>query len=896
MDRIGPNDDGLRLLRTAAQRFTKRGFQVVRLRAGTKVALEKDWPNLIRSADEFQPGDNIGLRFGPQSGGLVDIDLDFATARQLAACPAFGLDHLPEFGRASQPAGQRGHRLAIVPDGPNTSRVFGIRTKEASKLLKERGLGLTIVEIRGSNGSQSAVPPSVIRQPGEKPDRLVWSESRAKLPELSWDELNRLVGRLAFAALAAAVYPDDDQDAFCLSAFGALIESGVDLGTAERMVYDIARVGGGKEPEHTPILYHEGEGLPDFLRLSGLEMLEGTIRSWLTLQPADGTDTHSSRLDHDHAQAEADQIDAGTLKQLLDHLDPCAFPGYHDHLAILQAAHHATGGDKAACEVVVAWSAGNPEYGPGERDKSGKPWADVVRGLWKRTKVKRDGAVNTVATILHHLREAGHVEVVEDFKRSMALRDFDAPLTEREDEPGEEDPWPRKLSFRGNQPAAHARAYLKARPTRLLLSDSLLYSLGTDYVWQVMEEQALRAEIRSTDPDDALAPGQIGGIVQAIYDLVYTKARPFEWIGPRASAPRPKDLVIFNNGLFDLGSGKLLSLDGNYFATALPEFAYDSAATCPSWLAWIDERLDKEFHPTLQEFFGYAMVPDTTVHRFFSFTGPPRSGKSTAKNVLEQLVGPAHIAQKQLSDLGKEFGLQDATDKRLIVIPDARDVAVSQRGQALERILAITGGDTLSIPRKFLPAVSTSLLTRLLVLGNRQPAWIDESGALAARQIAILFDRSFEGKEDQSVEDGLMTELPGIANWALDGLRRLRKNNYQFSISDKGREAVAEVRRSTSPALRFAEDCLTVTGDAEDVVLVDDVYFAYENWAIREGLHGRRNKTDLMTDLASSLRGVQATQRRLPPPPDWRRGEYRPRVLSGVKAVRPVAPFNDPSL
>ena len=70
-------------------------------------------------------------------------------------------------------------------------------------------------------------------------------------------------------------------------------------------------------------------------------------------------------------------------------------------------------------------------------------------------------------------------------------------------------------------------------------------------------------------------------------------------------------------------------------------------------------------------FFGQAMMPGTTVHRVVPFTGPPRSGKSTSKNVLEQLVGRAHIAQTQLSDLGKEFGLQDAINKRLIVIPDA---------------------------------------------------------------------------------------------------------------------------------------------------------------------------------------------------------------------------------
>ena len=876
--------------RTEIQRLCDRGFQVVRLRTGTKVALEKDWPNLARSADDFRPGDNVGLRFGPQSGGLVDVDLDYATARSLAGGPAFGLNDLVEFGRASQPTGCRGHRLAIVADGPNTSRVFGIRSKDASKLLKDRGLGLTIVEIRASNGSQTAVPPSIIRQPGKTPDRLVWTDPRAKIPHLSWDELNRRVGRLAFAALAAAIYPDDDRESFCLASFGVLVEAGVDLRTAHLMVSEVARLAGDGETDRDLILDHEGQDLPDFLKLTGLEVLDATIRSWLTLDPASDRDTESTRPDHDRPDATSDQVDAETLRRLLDPLDPADFPGYHDHLAILQAAHHVTGGDKAACEVFVAWSGRNADYGPGKLDENGKPWADVVRGLWKRSKVKRDGAVNTVATILHHLREAGHNEVVEDFRRSMAIRDLG------EEASGQNTVWPRKLTYLGAQQAAHARAYLRARPTPLLLSDSLLYSLGPDYVWRVLEEQALRAEIRATDPVDSLAPGQISAIVQAIYDLIWTKARPFEWIEPRSSAPRPKDLVIFNNGLLDLGSGKLLSLDGGYFATALPEFGFEPTATCPSWLAWLDERLDKEFHPTLQEYFGYAMVPDTTVHRFVSFTGPPRSGKSTAKNVLEQLVGPAHIAQKQLSDLGKEFGLQDAIDKRLIVIPDARDVTVSQRGQALERILAITGGDTLSIPRKFLPAVSTSLLTRLLVLGNRQPAWIDESGALAARQVAILFDRSFEGKEDQSVEDRLMTELPGIANWSLIGLRRLRKNNYQFTISDKGREAVAEVRRSTSPALRFAEECLVVTHNAEDVVIVDEVYAVYENWAIREGLHNRRNKTDLMTDLASSLRGVQATQRRLPPPSNWRRGEYRPRVLSGVKAVRRIDPFNDLSL
>ncbi|WP_457939826.1 bifunctional DNA primase/polymerase [Mesorhizobium sp. 10J20-29] len=415
-------------LRHHIDRLCSLGLQVVRLRAGTKSAFEKSWPTLVRTADDFQPGDNIGVRFGPGSGNLIDVDLDYPTARGLVGCPAFGLDHLVEFGRASQPVGQRGHRLAIVPDSPNESRVFGIRSKEAAALMKARGLGLTIVEIRGSNGSQTAVPPSIIRQPSKKPDRLVWSNPDAEFPELSWGELNCRVGRLAFSALAAAVYPDNDRDAFCLSVFGVLVEAGVDLVTAEQMVCEVAGLA-GDEAARDLVLEHHGEGLADFLALTRLQPLEPSIRSWLGVELADLMGSGQQLPDHDHAQGDvkSGQIDADTLRTLLEVLDPCDFGGYYDHLSILQASHHATGGSKPACEAVVAWSAQNSDFGPGKRDKSGNLWADIIRGAWKRSKVQRDGRVFTLGTLLHHVREAGHQDLANRVMIQAAFEPFEDP-------------------------------------------------------------------------------------------------------------------------------------------------------------------------------------------------------------------------------------------------------------------------------------------------------------------------------------------------------------------------------------------------------------------------------------------------------------------------------------
>lgn len=195
------------------------------------------------------------------------------------------------------------------------------------------------------------------------------------------------------------------------------------------------------------------------------------------------------------------------------------------------------------------------------------------------------------------------------------------------------------------------------------------------------------------------------------------------------------------------------------------------------------------------------MTSDRTPHRYTTFIGPPRGGKSTAKGLLIGLVGPGHCVSKSLADFGQQFGLQDALDKRLIVVPDSRDVAGFSRGFALERILALTGGDEIGVPRKYLDAVTTRLPGLLLVQGNKQAAWKDESGALSNRQITIAFDRSFEGAEDMTIPAALAGELPGIANWALKGLERRRANGYLFSISPEvgGRGARRRDRSRPSP-------------------------------------------------------------------------------------------------
>jgi len=402
-------------VRTDIEKLTSRGWQLVRLRKGSKTPLEKGWPALSPTADDFKPGENVGVRFGPDSGGLVDVDLDTPTARQLAASPAFGLNHLVEFGRESLPAGQRGHRLVTAPDAPNRSRVFGLRSKAARTLMQERGLGLTVVELRASSGSQTAVPPSIIKH-----DKLVWSDDPDDIPTMAWEELETRVGRLAFAALAAALYPTDNRDAFALSLYGALVAAGVNAPTADAMVRAIA-VLAGDDTDRDHALDHDSEGLDAFLALTGLEGIGHHIGAWLGLAGP------VNDLEH-HPEHEPGKLSAADLERLLEVLDPYDFGAYDDYFAILSAAHHATGGDKAARELVVKWFGTNTDYGPDKRDDSGTSWPQVVRRSWDGLKVDRDGPTNTLGTLLSFVREADHGLLAAEISRKLSSSAFDEPL------------------------------------------------------------------------------------------------------------------------------------------------------------------------------------------------------------------------------------------------------------------------------------------------------------------------------------------------------------------------------------------------------------------------------------------------------------------------------------
>jgi putative DNA primase/helicase len=238
---------------------------------------------------------------------------------------------------------------------------------------------------------------------------------------------------------------------------------------------------------------------------------------------------------------------------------------------------------------------------------------------------------------------------------------------------------------------------------------------------------------------------------------------------------------------------------------ALP-YLYEADAPEPvRWLYFLDDLWgdDRESIDLLQEWFGYILSGATNLHKILLLVGPPRSGKGTIARVLTALVGKENTAGPTLASLGANFGLSPLLGKAVAIISDAR--LGGNTFTTVERLLSISGEDSLTVDRKYREPWTGRLPVRFTVISNELPNLGDASGAVATRFMVLVLEKSWLGKENENLTDELLGELPGILNWALDGLDRLRKRRH-FTEPQSSKDAVIELQDLSSPVAAFVRE------------------------------------------------------------------------------------------
>lgn len=347
--------------------------------------------------------------------------------------------------------------------------------------------------------------------------------------------------------------------------------------------------------------------------------------------------------------------------------------------------------------------------------------------------------------------------------------------------------------------------------------------------------------------------------VKAVCNLPGNVEAP-AWLGDGPGKPASNELMPVRNGLLHLPTGHLTAPSPEFFTLNASDVAFDAAAPHPkAWLSFLDQIWpdDPQSIEALQDIFGYLISPDTSQQKIPLIVGPKRSGKGTIARILTALLGHDSVTAPTLASLATNFGLAPLIGRSVAIIGDARLSGKADQSAIAERLLSISGEDSITVDRKHRDAWTGRLGVRFLIMSNELPRLSDASGALASRFLVLTMSQSFIGKEDRSLGKRLLGELPGILNWARVGYLRLQERGY-FLPPDSAREAVEELEDLGSPVSAFIKArCVLGPGMR---CIVEDVFAAWQAWCADNGRRETGTAQSFGRDLRAAATRLKVTR------------------------------------
>jgi len=256
----------------------------------------------------------------------------------------------------------------------------------------------------------------------------------------------------------------------------------------------------------------------------------------------------------------------------------------------------------------------------------------------------------------------------------------------------------------------------------------------------------------------------------------------------------------------------------------------------------------------LQEWCGYLLTPDISQQKILLMLGPRRSGKGTISRTIQALVGKANCCGPTLNGLAGPFGLAPLLGKSVAAIEDARLSPKSDIATIIERLLAISGGGTMTVDRKQIGSVDACLSVRFVVSTNEILKLVDTSGAMASRWCVLRFEESFAGREDTGLADRLLTELPGIFLWAVAGWARLTENE-RFTTPENSKDAIETIEESGSPIGTFVKEKCSVA--KKNKISCEKLYKEWTGYCVETGKKEPGDKREFGRLLRASVPGLK---------------------------------------
>jgi putative DNA primase/helicase len=294
------------------------------------------------------------------------------------------------------------------------------------------------------------------------------------------------------------------------------------------------------------------------------------------------------------------------------------------------------------------------------------------------------------------------------------------------------------------------------------------------------------------------------------------------------------DVVLLNalNGTIEItkDTQTVRAFNRTDFLTYQLTFEYDEAATCPMFQNYLDRVLpERELQDVISEFFGYVFTTGLKLEKALLLYGGGANGKSVIFDTINALLGKENIANFSLSNLLEEH------NRALIAHKLLNFGSEINATKTRDEFKILVSGEPIQARLKYGQSFTMTNYAKLAFNCNELPKDFDHQHAYFRRLLIIPFRVKIPDAEQDSnlAKKIIKTELAGVFNWIIAGLKRLLKAE-KFTESKIVEQTIANYKKESDSVAMFIDEN-GYKPSSNSHVLLKELYANYRGFCLEDG-------------------------------------------------------------
>lgn len=316
------------------------------------------------------------------------------------------------------------------------------------------------------------------------------------------------------------------------------------------------------------------------------------------------------------------------------------------------------------------------------------------------------------------------------------------------------------------------------------------------------EEKIIINSMIDVEFRDKIVPKTIISVIDKLYMDQYLKLDE--------KNINPKHLLNVKNGVLNLKNLKLLSKNSEILEKYI--FTYQinanyllgnelNEAKKENFMKFLETALDNDEDKVdlFLSILGYVLTDFKEARAMFFLIGSTATGKSVIATFLTELIGKEYITGLTLSNISKQFGLNELKNSRINISTETNTDPIKDTGT----LKAIISCDRMFADQKNKEGINFRPTCKMIQIGNHVPELKndkDEGNAFKDRFVILKFNNTIS-KEDRNLEleDKLLLEMDFIFTMAINTFKtNVMDNNFIFPQPEESLKFIKSYFDSTS--------------------------------------------------------------------------------------------------